>query len=200
MAPWAALKRQLGLARKLLRLGKPVEHLRAAAVAWDASPAAGAKTKPSSSPSSSSSPAPCFLRYAAVARQLAYAAYLTLDALVLPDALGAHKWRRAPALQRQAHRFWAAGILFSLAAQLYTLRRLARREAAIDRKDGEGVVEAKRIKLERSASRLQLLCDLCDLTIPTSALGWLAFDDGFVGLAGTLSSLVGLHTQWDKTA
>ncbi|PFH59146.1 hypothetical protein XA68_12749 [Ophiocordyceps unilateralis] len=141
-----------------------------------------------------------FLRYVAVARQLAYAAYLSLDALALPDALGLVKSPRTPVIQRQAYRCWAAGILFSIAAQLYSLRLLRRREAGIDRKDGEGVVESKRIAFERSASQMQLLCDLCDLTIPTSALGWVAFDDGFVGLAGACSSLIGIHSQWNKTA
>jgi hypothetical protein len=53
---------------------------------------------------------------------------------------------------------------------------------------------------ERSSSRLQLLTDLCDLTVPLSALAWVNFDDGVVGLAGTLSSLVGVYLQWKKTA
>jgi hypothetical protein len=47
---------------------------------------------------------------------------------------------------------------------------------------------------------LQLLTDLCDLTVPLSALAWVNFDDGVVGLAGTLSSLVGVYLQWKKTA
>lgn len=53
---------------------------------------------------------------------------------------------------------------------------------------------------ERSASQLQLISDLCDLTIPSSALGWVNFDDGIVGIAGTVSSLIGLVAQWKKTA
>lgn len=53
---------------------------------------------------------------------------------------------------------------------------------------------------ERYASQLQLVSDLCDLTAPTSALGWTKFDDGFVGLAGTVSSLIGIYSQWKKTA
>ena len=48
--------------------------------------------------------------------------------------------------------------------------------------------------------RVQLFSDLCDLTIPSSALGWVDFDDGFVGLAGTTSSLLGVWSQWKKTA
>ncbi|RDA96105.1 hypothetical protein CP533_1805 [Ophiocordyceps camponoti-saundersi (nom. inval.)] len=199
--PWAALKRQLGLTRRILRLGKPLEHLQAAALALDQQ-----RRKKSSSSSSSNNGSSkdasdsCFRTYVAVARQLSYAVYLTLDALALPDALGLVKSPRAPVIQRQAYRFWAFGIIFSLAAQLYSLRQLRRREAAIDRKDGEGVVESKRIAFERSASQVQLLCDLCDLTIPASALGWVSFDDGFVGLAGACSSLIGIHSQWSKTA
>lgn len=52
---------------------------------------------------------------------------------------------------------------------------------------------------ERAASHLQLISDVCDLTVPSAALGWAGFDDGFVGLAGTVSSLIGVYTQWKKT-
>jgi hypothetical protein len=182
--PWDALKRQLGLVRKVLRAGKNVEHVKAAAVAAD-------QRGPS---------VDHFLKYAAVGRQLGYAGYLTLDLGTLPDALGFAKSPRAKTLQREAYRFWFAGLSFSVLAQLYTLFQLRQREAAIDRKDGEGVVESKRITKERAVSQLQLLSDLCDLTIPTSALGWLAFDDGIVGLCGTASSAIGIYNQWNKTA
>ncbi|KAI1777043.1 peroxisomal biogenesis factor 11 [Hypoxylon cercidicola] len=184
VAPWEALKKQLGLARKLLRVGKNVEHLKAAGAAADAK--AGV-------------PDP-LLRYAAVGRQLGYAGYLTFDAATVLDALGVRRWEGAARAQREAYRFWAVGILCSVVAQAYTLYRLREREAKVDKKEGEGVVESKRIALERAASRLQLLSDLCDLTAPTAALGWVGFDDGFVGLAGTVSSLIGVYTQWKKTA
>jgi peroxin-11B len=38
------------------------------------------------------------------------------------------------------------------------------------------------------------------LTVPSSALGFINLDDGIVGLAGTLSSLIGLYGAWQKTA
>lgn len=53
---------------------------------------------------------------------------------------------------------------------------------------------------ERAATQLQLLSDLCDLTVPSSALGYVNLDDGIVGLAGTVSSLIGLNAAWAKTA
>lgn len=52
----------------------------------------------------------------------------------------------------------------------------------------------------RSAIQVQLISDLCDLTVPLSALGYVALDDGIVGLAGTLSSLIGLSAAWAKCA
>ncbi|EFQ33480.1 peroxisomal biogenesis factor 11 [Colletotrichum graminicola] len=182
IAPWEAIKKQFGLTRKIMRFGKNIEHFKAAAVASDAK-----TTDP-------------VLRYAAVGRQLGYAGYLTFDAATVLDAAGIKKWEGAKKLQKEAFRFWAIGLIFSVIAQTYTLYRLQQREAKVDKKEGEGVVEAKRIAIERAASRLQLISDLCDLTVPTSALAWLNFDDGIVGLAGTVSSLIGVYTQWKKTA
>lgn len=185
IAPWNTLKKQFALTRKLLRVGKNVEHLKAAAAAADA------KTAAASDP---------VLRYTSVGRQLGYAGYLTCDALTVLDAAGVRKWSKAKRFQQEAYRFWAIGIIFSIVGQLYTLHTLRQREAKVDKKEGEGVVEAKRISIERSASKVQLLCDFCDVTVPLSALGWVAFDDGIVGLTGTLSSLIGVYNQWKKTA
>lgn len=131
VAPWDALKKQLGVARKLLRVGKNVEHAKAAAVAAD---------------SKVGIPDPV-LRYAAVGRQLGYAGYLTFDMATVLDTLGVKKWEGAKRAQREAYRFWAMGILCSVVAQAYTLYRLREREAKVDKKEGEGVVESKRIAL-----------------------------------------------------
>lgn len=129
IAPWDVTKKQFGLTRKILRVGKNVEHLKAAVVAAD--------TKSLDS----------FLRYAAIGRQIGYAGYLTFDSAALPDAAGIKKWEKAKTLQAYGYRFWAMGLVFSISAQLYTLYQLKAREAKIDRKDGEGVVESKRITL-----------------------------------------------------
>ncbi|KAI0554032.1 peroxisomal biogenesis factor 11 [Xylaria curta] len=186
IAPYEGIKKSFGQARKLLRVGKNVEHLKAAAVAFDSLTAA-----------KSGDPV---LKYAALGRQLGYAGYLTADMLTVPTTMGIKKWEGATRAGREAYRFWAVGLACSVVAQTYTLYQLRQREAKVDKKEGEGVVEAKKIAIERYASQLQLLSDLCDLTVPTSALGWTKFDDGFVGLAGTVSSLIGIYNQWKKTA
>ena len=53
---------------------------------------------------------------------------------------------------------------------------------------------------ERNTTNLQLISDLCDITVPSAALGYANLDDGIVGLAGTVSSLIGVWATWKKTA
>lgn len=129
IAPWDALKKQFGLARKIFRAGKNVEHFRAAAVAADT------KTMDP------------ILQYATVGRQLGYAGYLTCDTAALMDAVGVKKWAKAKTFQREAFRFWAIGIMCSIVAQLYSLHLLRQRGARLNTKEGEGVVESKKIAM-----------------------------------------------------
>ena len=127
VTPFNLLKAQLGLTRKLLRVGKNVEHLKAAAAASDAK---------------SMDPV---LRYATIGRQLGYAGYLSFDMATVLDTIKVRPWAGAKRAGQEAYRFWAMGLACSVVAQVYTLWRLKQREARIDRKDGEGVVESKRI-------------------------------------------------------
>ena len=53
---------------------------------------------------------------------------------------------------------------------------------------------------QRQVVNIQLVSDLCDLTVPSTALGYASFDDGIIGLAGTTSSLLGAWAAWEKTA
>lgn len=131
IAPWDAIKKQFGLTRKLMRVGKNVEHLKAAAAAADA------KT----------GTVDPVLRYASVGRQMGYAGYLTLDMATVLDAAGIRKSESAKKFQREAFRFWAMGLACSVVAQMYTLYQLRLRAAKVDKKEGEGVVESKRIDM-----------------------------------------------------
>jgi peroxin-11B len=63
--PFDQTKKQLGLTRKILRVGKFIEHFKAAATAADAKVIDHV------------------LRYLSVARQLGYAGYLALDSLTV---------------------------------------------------------------------------------------------------------------------
>lgn len=54
-------------------------------------------------------------------------------------------------------------------------------------------------------TRLQVVSDVCDWIIPAYTLGMVggkgkfSVDEGMVGLAGLVSSVVGVRNQWRKT-
>jgi peroxin-11B len=183
IAPFEATKKQFGATRKLMRVGKFVEHFRAAAVASDAK---------------SMDPV---LRFTTIGRQLGYAFYMLFDNACVLDATNIRKFSTAPRLLREGYRAWFTGLSFSIASGLYSYYNLSLRTKAVGQSsDPEKVVETKKVEKELNAVKVQLLSDLCDITIPASALGWVELDDGIVGLAGTTSSLLGLWGQWRKTA
>lgn len=166
-----------------MRVGKFVEHFRAAAVASDAK---------------SMDPV---LRFTTVGRQLGYAFYMLLDNACVLDATNIKKFSAATRLAREGYRAWFTGLSFSIASGLYSYYNLQLRNKAIKESgDPEKVVESRKVEKELNAVKVQLLSDVCDITIPTSALGWVELDDGIVGLAGTTSSLLGVWSQWKKTA
>jgi peroxin-11B len=118
-----------------------MEHFKAAAVAADSR-----TTDP-------------VLKFLAVSRQLGYAGYLTLDTTTVLDAAGIKKWDGAKRAGREAARFWFIGLASSIVAGVYTLNRLKARQAAVNKKEGEGVVEAK--KIERYSIQMDFYCVLC---------------------------------------
>lgn len=140
------------------------------------------------------------LRYCAVGRQLGYFAYLTFDSLAFLDASGIYRFAAGPKLAAEASRAWFVGLLFSLVGGTYTLYTLRERERGIMKTIAEGKMEGERLVRERKATVTQLISDVCDAAIPASALGYVQLDDGVVGLAGTVSSLIGLKATWKKAA
>ncbi|KAH7127155.1 peroxisomal biogenesis factor 11 [Dendryphion nanum] len=186
ITPFETTKKQFGLARKLMRVGKFIEHFKAAAVASDAK---------------SIDP---ILRWTAIGRQLGYAGYMLFDNATVLDATSIRKFSSSQRLLREAYRAWFTGITCSIISSLYSLYRLRERGTKLTlgekNENGETVVEVKKLQREANAVKIQLISDICDITIPSSALGWVAFDDGFVGLAGTVSSVLGVWSQWKKTA
>ena len=111
-----------------MRLGKFVEHFKAAALAAD---------------SKSMDP---ILKYLAVGRQLGYAFYMTLDALTYVHHVGIYKFEGAMRIQRDAFRAWLAGLLCNVAAGIYTLYNMRREEREhTESADAEKAVELKRI-------------------------------------------------------
>ncbi|BGP54778.1 hypothetical protein JCM8202_003287 [Rhodotorula sphaerocarpa] len=178
-----ALKSTLALSRKLMRIGKPFEHLQAAIKGIDL--------------------ADPVLKITTVGRQLGYAGYLMNDTLVWLHTAKVRPFSppTIAAIQQRAARLWFTGIAFSLVSSLYKLYGLQQRQQAVAKgyseKDGQAA-DLRTIKTQQAAVRYQLTQDALDILIPAGTLGYHSLDDGVIGLVGTVTSFMGLRTQVQK--
>jgi peroxin-11B len=187
---WTALKAHLGTARKLMRLGKPMEHLQAALRA-SASDGFSAET----------------LLF--IARHVGYFAFLSYDAIAWAHAVRFINLSKETAekVLKRSFQFWFAGILFSLlhgslkSARLVREAKALRQIKAWDEKDlaQEATRETNSavITAAREKAHKQLVVDLLDIWIPASGAGLLKVNEGFLGIVGFISSIMGAKTQWD---
>lgn len=129
--PWTTIKTQFALTRKIMRIGKFVEHIRAASELYDAAVKTGSGDK--------------IVQYLQTLRQIGYAGYLSLDTLTVLDAMGVYKYEGAKRLQQAAYRFWFTGLLASAVAGVYSLYQLRQRTAQVSEKDAEGKMEKVKI-------------------------------------------------------
>lgn len=112
-----------------MRLGKFVEHFKAAGVAADITTADP------------------LIRRLAVGRQLGYAFYLLFDAATYLDASGIKKFSAAARLQKEAYRAWLFGLSCNVLAGTYTLWNL--RKAELKHKssgDAEKTMQLKKLQ------------------------------------------------------
>ncbi|KAJ7225399.1 peroxisomal biogenesis factor 11 [Mycena pura] len=187
-AKWTALKSHLGTARKLMRIGKPMEHLQAALRAALAQ-------------------GPVAEQFTTIARQIAYFLYLSLDAMTWVHTIKFTNFHpdTAAKIARIANRAWLSGILFSIAHAAFKTARLTReiKLLRVQHAEKDLGLQADRetrlrtIAANRVAVRHQFIIDLLDLWNPATALGLSNLSDGFVGISGVISSLMALEKQWE---
>ncbi|CAG8453776.1 1015_t:CDS:2 [Paraglomus occultum] len=185
---WEALKKNMSLSRKLMRLGKPVEHLQSASKAWNEKDEV--------------------LKFTSTFRQLSYAGYLLLDTFVWLNGTGIYKIKQIKTIAERSMRFWMAGLIFSILSSLYklygiSLRYKNLRASLKGSEKGVGDPDdiksrCKDIEKEREPVVRQLVQDSLDLILPMKSLKYIDLDDGLVGLAGFITSIMGVQTQWRK--
>jgi peroxin-11B len=147
IAPYTTLKNQLGLTRKILRVGKFVEHFKLASELYKASEKIRAGG------------GDLILQYLAIMRQLGYGFYMTFDMLTVLDATGVRKSAAAKRLQEQAYKAWLFGLAASTLSGIYSHYLLTQRARTITEKDGEGRAEAEKTEKYKLMAR-PLLCPL----------------------------------------
>ncbi|KAF9229429.1 peroxisomal biogenesis factor 11 [Gyrodon lividus] len=187
---WSALKNHLALGRKLMRLGKPIEHLQAALRAAQSTGELGEQLM-------------------TIGRQLAYFGYLAYDAIVWANAVKVINLKTSTSqrVTKISNQFWLSGILLSVMHALLKAGRLAQEAKKLRASESwgekdlgdEAQREVKQLALEKMLvdTRYQFIIDILDIWIPASNLGLVNVNDGVVGFAGFISSVMGMRAQWN---
>jgi len=122
------------------------------------------------------------------------AGYLKLESLKSIDEIHSKGW------------FW--GLLAGVIISLYKLRNILENynkakealAAAESSQNSIGIAENNKKLAQYDADRNKQLQSLLkngvDLVIPSARLGWLPVSDGTVGLAGTVTSVIGIYDTW----
>ncbi|CAG8549711.1 3173_t:CDS:2 [Funneliformis mosseae] len=97
------LKSTIGLTRKIMRFGKPIEHLQHATKALNEVEE--------------------FAKFTTIGRQLGYAIYLFWDTFVWVHNAGVYKFQQIKRINENANRFWLIGLVFSVIHGLYKLHK-----------------------------------------------------------------------------
>lgn len=168
------LKARVTLIRKGMRFLKPLNHLETAAKTYD-----------------NKLMDPVLLQ-TTVIRNLCYAGYLTLDQLAFFKLLSLVSTKRFPNAATWASRFWFLGLVAGIINSLRTLK-IAYAKARTAEKD------SKEIRDKIYSVKRKLVWDSLDMFIALNSLNYLHFSEGDVGMAGTITSLMGLKDLWAAT-
>ncbi|OZJ03369.1 hypothetical protein BZG36_02997 [Bifiguratus adelaidae] len=192
IARWTNLKNTLAVARKLYRLGKPLE------AGQSAYAAVSHKDE--------------FIRFTQLGRQIGYFGYYVCEMIGWLHSIGFYKNSNNARVLQTGFKLWLAALLCSIASGLYKLREINLRASVLERskraiaqgtekeaaKGADVKVESKLLEKERYAVNYQMTQDVLDALIPAATLDYIGLDDGIVGLAGLTTSIMGGMTQWKK--
>lgn len=170
------LKSQVTFLRKGMRFLKPLNHLETAAKTFD-----NKLMDP-------------ILQKTTVIRNLGYAGYLTIDGFIFFKLLGLVDKKTWANASTWASRFWLLGLLAGICNSLRLYQINAAKWASEDEKIDVAEVKGKIYKAKK-----KLVWDLLDTFIALNSLNYLHFTEGDVGLAGVITSIMGLKDQWAST-
>lgn len=179
------LQSQFTFVRKILRFLKPLNHLQAASKFYDNKLSGDS-----------------LVRYCNIAKNLAYAGYLTLDQVNLLRILKVVPV--TPLTGKQIPRWtnwcWFFGLLSGLVLDLRKFQLSQTRIIALISEENSAEPDEKKLLSqayqERYSSTRRLLWDAADTFIVLNNLNYLHNEDGYIALAGVATSLLGLQDLW----
>ncbi|KAK5053907.1 hypothetical protein LTR84_001869 [Exophiala bonariae] len=210
---WNATKGHINTARRFFRLFKWIDCFNAAQAQFSA-PAPTPKIKPTASTSEKPekavvTPAPFessnIKILLTVSKLSLLGLYLFMEMFVITDVIGLTTYSWSGPLQLEALKVWFYSLAVSILLGLYELSTLpnssnsaleakkATKSAAASTPPGQDAVQAKRHAIYK-----QLIVDLSDIIVPGHVAGWFPVDTVTVGIAGSISGLLGAHSAWER--
>lgn len=171
------LKGHVTFIRKGMRFLKPLNHLQAASKAYD-----NKLVDP-------------VLSWTTVIRNLGYAGYLTLDSITWFKMMGLVDNKRFTTIPTWSSRFWLLGLIAGVINSIRTYK--INREKLVEANEKTDIDAINR---NIFAAKRKLIWDFLDMFIALNSLDYLHFTEGDVGLAGTITSIMGLRDLWKATA
>lgn len=166
------LKHHITIIRKGMRFLKPLNHLQAAAQTFD------------------NKLMDRVLQKTTVIKNLGYVGYLSLDSITWLKLMNILSAKRFPTISTWSSRFWLIALI---AGVINSLRTLKISNAKLEEKESE------EINQKIYAAKRKLVWDFLDMFTCLNSLNYLHFTEGDVGLAGTITSIMGLHDLWKSS-
>ena len=105
-------------------------------------------------------------------------------------------------INKHAPRLWLVGILASLMVNLHKMQQNFMQRQVQAKLLVQGAPAGGKALLDKEMQKVtrDTLQDLIDLTIPLSIVGWLDLSPGTVGLAGSITSLMGAASLYPSSS
>ena len=107
-------------------------------------------------------------------------------------------------IQKWAATGWLIGLLFSILGNLYVIQKLSSMETSSSSSKVSSSLRPMEIArlIQGNEAMLKLLRDVLEdtlnLAIPLNMLKISQFNQGTIGLIGTITSCLGIYTNWPK--
>ncbi|PIA18488.1 peroxisomal biogenesis factor 11 [Coemansia reversa NRRL 1564] len=153
------------------------------------------------------------VRTLGAAHKLGMCVFMVADTIgLLGTTLALVRLRNPARVARLGQRAWMYALIAQLLSTLYQLRGLSIRSADLQRvrrhvgkagdvmAERECAMEEQAIRTQRKGLTRQLTTSALDLAIPIKGLGILPLNEGLVGMAGSITSLMGVQDVLGKAS
>jgi len=151
-----------------------------------------------------------FERYVTLFKSFCLAVWMVVDHVQWMNKAGYLKLGATPKMDEIHSKAWLYGLFFGVVLNIYKLRALLDEErlkrSALRSAEAQNNSDASRsaskdlvaLDDKKNKQLMGLVKNSLDMVIPAQRLQWLPVSDGTAGVAGTITSIIGIQDTWPK--